>query len=331
VGLVNLETLEDVNREAILELAILFQDRRQLARAQKLYARYLKEFPEDSKVPEVYLRQGLLYREMGANSLAIAKYYAVLSMALRLKEGSEGYYRGLVLQAQSEIADTYYLMGKYEDAAEFLTRLLKLNDDTLNRRHIIFKLVRSLAYTERYPEIVAYARTYVEQYPGGSELPEVRFLLANTLKKLGQNRESLQEVLVLLKSEQAKASDNPRNWIYWQQRTGNEIANQLYQEGDYLSALEIYKSLAPLNSSPSWQLPVWYQMGLVYERLQQPDMASEMYVRILASAEKKDAEEPSPNLGTVLDMARWRKNYLQWQNQAETENNRLSARSPPPE
>lgn len=119
-----------------------------------------------------------------------------------------------------------------------------------------------------------------------------------------------------MKSQQASVADNPTNWVYWQLRAGNEIGNRLYLEGDYFSALEIYSTLAALNPTPEWQLPAWYQVGLVYERLQQPTKAAETYSRILARA-KELAPGTGPGIRTVVDMARWRSSFLGWQTQAE--------------
>ena len=51
--------------------------------------------------------------------MALAKFYAVMTGSLKLKFGSLEYYQRLVLQAQTEIADTYYLQGKYLDADGF--------------------------------------------------------------------------------------------------------------------------------------------------------------------------------------------------------------------
>src|SRR5437867_8619293 len=90
----------------------------------------------------------------------------------------------------------------------------------------------------------------------------------------------------------------------------------MYNEGDYMNALEIYSVLAALNQKPGWQLPVWYQTGLVYEKLHQPQKAIETYARIVAR-QKDLASEASPGLKTVLDMAQWRHDFLNWQAQAE--------------
>ena len=331
ISLLESEAPAELHRTALLELAVLAQESHQLPKAQQIFAQYLKTYPDDPNAPEVLLRQGLIYREMGAYVMSLSKFYAVMTAALRLNLDRLQYYQRVVLQAQTEIADTYYAQGKYEDAAEFLGRLLRLNDQNLNKRHILYKLIQSLSYVGRDADSVIQAQSYVTHYPDGTELPEVRFLLADALKKLGRNRESLREVLLLLESQQAQSPQNSERWLYWQQRTGNEIANQLYKEGDYVNALEIYKSLANLNNAPSWKLPVWYQIGLVYERLQQLDRAIQTYDRILNAKKELGSVTPSPNLAAVLEMAQWRKNYLQWQMHAEKVNEQFMLRNSNPQ
>src|SRR5690606_14229462 len=111
--------------------------------------------------------------------------------------------------------------------------------------------IRSLAGLNRHTEVIAQAEIFVNQYPDAPELPEVRFLYADALKKLGRAREATQQVLALLQAQESVAMNQPANWAYWQQRSGNEIANQFYKEGDYLNALEIYQNLALLNEAPT--------------------------------------------------------------------------------
>jgi tetratricopeptide (TPR) repeat protein len=123
--------------------------------------------------------------------------------------------------------------------------------------------------------------------------------------------------LLLLQDQQTQAGTHPATWAYWQQRTGNEVANQLYKEGDYLRALEVYSNLSGLNTNVDWQLPVWYQIGLTYERLQQPVKALGQYTQIVAR-QPEVGTNAAPNLRTILDMARWRQQYLGWQTNAET-------------
>jgi tetratricopeptide (TPR) repeat protein len=311
---------ETMHRTALLELGLMAQETQQHSRAQQVFTQYLDRYPDDPSAAEVYLRQGLLYRQMGAPTMALSKFYAVLTTSMRLKLDRLDYYQRLVLQAQTEIADTYYLQGKFSEAGEFLGRLLKLDSPQLNKPQIIFKMIRSLASMNKHTDVISRSEFFLTTYPNTAEVPEVRFLLADSLKKLGRAREATQQVLTLLETQHTTATNRPGNWIYWQQRTGNEIANQLYKEGDYLNALEIYQNLAKINDAASWQIPVWYQMGMVYERLMQPTKAAELYDKIVAREKELDSAKRTLSLDAVLDMARWRKENLKWQLKTEAIN-----------
>ena len=319
---------DPIRQTALFELGAVIRMENDLPRAVSVGAQFLDRWPNDPRVPEVLLRQGQIYRQMGLNNLALTKFYAVMTAALSLKSDRTGYYPGLVLEAQTEIAETHFLMGRFSDAAEFYTRLLQQNDPALNRPQAQFRLIRSLTSIGRNEEAASQAQDFLNRFPDAPEQPEVRFYLAQTLKQLGRNSEALQQVVQLLQEEKAKTQEHPERWAYWQQRAGNEVANQLYREGDYLRALDIYVNLAQLDSAPAWQLPVKYQIGLTYERLMQPQKAVETYNDIL-KLEPELGTNATPSQKSVFEMARWRENFLGWQTRAETEN-RSVAISPNP-
>jgi len=315
VKLLESELPAEFRRAALFEMALVAQEEKQYSRAQQILAQYLQLYPQDPTVPEVLLRQGLIFRQMGAFNTAIAKFYAVMNSALGLKPEQFDYYQRLVLLAQTEIADTYYLQGKFTDAADFFSRLLKQNSPSLNRPQVHFKLIRCLSGLGRHTEVVTQCDAFFEQNPDAGELPELRFLCASSLKQLGRLSEALRHVLKLLESQEG--ATNPESWLYWQQRAGNDIANQLYLEGDYLNALEIYNHLAGLSTDAAWQLPVWYQTGLIYERLLQPRKAVEKFDAVLAREKEAVAAGAAPSLKTVIEMARWRKDQITWQGRTE--------------
>ncbi len=325
------DTPLEIRRQSMLEMAYICQDTMQLSKAQQIYNEYARKFPKDPSLPEVCLRQGTLYRQMGAHNLALAKYYQVLNYSLNLKLDRLEYYQALVIKAQTEIAETYYLQGKFADSVEYFSRLLTLDSKGLDRAGCLFKLVRSLAAQQEHARAAAQGQAFLQLYPDSTEVAEVRFLLADSLKKLGRNRESMQQVLLLLQSQQKQAQKHPELWAYWQQRTGNEIANQLYKEGDYMSALEIYLGLAKISAAPAWQLPVWYQIGLVYEHLKQPQKADEMYDQILKRQVEVRTDAGTPGLIALLDMALWRRNYLKWGDKADKSLQTLNVPAPPEE
>ncbi len=327
VKLLDRDSPELIQQSALLELAATAQDENELTRAQQIYAQFLNKWPDDLRVPEILLRQGLLFRQMGLDNLAFAKFYGVMTSALVLKNDQLDYYVRLVLQAQSEIAETQYQLGRYADAAEFFSRLLKQNNPAINKSQIIYKLVRCHTALSQYSDAIAEAQDFLARYPSAAEQPEIRFDLALALKALGRNNESLQQVLLLLQEQHALAQDHPYAWAYWQQRAGVLIANQLYHEGDYTKALEIYLNLVQIDPSPQWQLPVRYQIGMTYERLWQPQKAIETYAVIL-SREAELGTNASPGLKTVFDMTRWRTNFILWQDHAEAANRQLHVAAP---
>ena len=146
---------------------------------------------------------------------------------------------------------------------------------------------------------------------------------------MGRNKEAIAELETLLKSQQAAASADPKQWLYWQQRAGNTIANEFYKEGDLLSAVQIYNTLAEINSTAEWQVPAWYQLGIVYENLKYPEKALDMYAKIVAR--EKEVKNPDDNLKAVLEMAGWRKRTIEWEVAAKAANKRLTDIVQPPE
>lgn len=318
------EQVPDAIRQlALLDLGAAVAAEDDLPRAQSIYAQYLERWPADLRVPEVLLHQGGVFRQMGLDELALGKFYGVMTAALALKSDQLDYYRRLVLQAQMEIAETYYQMGRYADAAEFYSRLLKQSANTLNRPLQQFRLARALAACGRNEEAVAAAQDFLAHFPDDPEAPEARYYLAQALKAEGQTGEALRQVLAFLQAEKKSAEGHPEVWAYWQQRVGNEIANSLYKEGDYVKALEIYLSLTKLDSAPAWQVPVKYQVGITYEHLLQSQKAVETYNQILAD-EAVVGTNATPELQAIFEMARWRAGFIQWQDKAEITTHALS-------
>lgn len=308
---------DEMQRTALFEMAVAVQAEGDLPRAQSMFAQYLQRWVGDSRAPEVFLHQGQVFRQMGLPNFALSKFYGVMTTALSLKNDQMPYYKRLVLQAQMEIAETHLQIGRYKDAADYYQRLLTQSDPALDRAQIQFRLVRSLSAAHQHDAAARQANDFLEHYKDSRDEPEVRYYLAQALKGQGRNPDALRQVLLFLQGQSVQAKDRPEVWSYWQQRVGNEIGNQLYQDGDFIRALEVYLALSKLDGSPTWQLPVRYQVGITYEKLMQPQLAAEAYRSIAATVPKLGTNVLSPGLKSVVDMAQWRLNFLQWQERAD--------------
>jgi tetratricopeptide (TPR) repeat protein len=317
-----------IKQTAFLELAFVAQQDRQYVKALKIFSKYIQKYSQDPSVPEITLRQGLLFRELGLYDLAVSKFYSVMTASLNIKHDQWDYYKRLVLQAQTEVAETFYLQGNYEEAARKFSDLLALDAPALRKDQIQSKMILCLSSLDRSADVVAKAQDFLKRFPNSEEMPEVRFHLVNAYRQLKREQEALEQVVLLLKSQEGSARQNPENWRKWQLRTGNQIGNQLYKEGNYADALIVYQALAQIDNSPEWQFPVLYQVGLVLERFNLPQKAAEVYHAILAR-ENELATNNTPSARTMLEMAKWRRDFLGWQGEAQKSAQKITKTSSP--
>ena len=145
-------------------------------------------------------------------------------------------------------------------------------------------------------------------------MPEARYLLAVSYRRLHRPLEALVEALELLRTEKALTAKDPKLWIYWQRKTGNQIANEFYEQGDSANALPIYLTLSELSPEPVWRLPIVYQIGLCYERLGEASEAIASYQTILDNARNAKGDDSArPELADLARMAAWRLDQITWQ------------------
>ncbi|MEK9634850.1 MAG: hypothetical protein VW622_13505, partial [Opitutae bacterium] len=98
------------------------------------------------------------------------------------------------------------------------------------------------------------------------------YLLALTYEQLGQDEESVKELLLLLREsdfnpemilnlEQGRAMRDRDEltirrlknvWNFWKKKTGNYLANKFFEDSEYFNAYRIYSALREIDSSPSW-------------------------------------------------------------------------------
>ena len=103
-------------KAALSRLATLADREGRLEESQQYLAEYVKRYPNDQLIPVVLLRQGDLYRKMGAYDLERQKYYDVIKAAPRVKLDKDQfdlqYVKRVVLIARSQIAESFFDEGK---------------------------------------------------------------------------------------------------------------------------------------------------------------------------------------------------------------------------
>lgn len=296
-------------RAALLGLAQLHRRQGLLTKAAAIYERFLKEHADADETPEAMLALGRTLRALGAHKLAIARFYSVLNSTLKLTGETMERYQVLAKTAQFEIAETHFQSGNFTEANKFFSRLRLLDLAPADRARAHFKAGYALRLQGDSEGAVGTLRAYIEQWPEDENVPEARYLLAVALRELKRPQEAFAATLDLLRSEKSRSEADAKRWAYWQRKTGNQLANDFYENGDTHNARIIYAGLLELSPDPAWRLPISYQIALCDERLGQPGRARIAYEAIIKAA---STGTPSTDLAELAKMAKWRIEHLEW-------------------
>jgi len=304
-------------KSALLGLAYMHRKQGAFTKAVAIYERFLKDYPDDERVPDALLDLGRTLRAMGAYRTAITRFYSVINSTLKMPTNGFDHYQLLAKTAQFEIAETHFATGDFAEASKFFLRLRQLDLAPVDRARAHFKAAYAQNLNGEIEKSITTLRAYLELCDGDENVPEARYLLAVNLRKLKRSQESLAVTLDLLSAEKARTGPDAKRWTYWQRRTGNQLANDFFESGDFANALSIYNGLLPLAAELQWRLPVIYQMALCYERLGATELADKMYRSIIESA----GTAPTPDLADLVRTATWRAEHLAWREKTQLQVN----------
>jgi TolA-binding protein len=321
---------EPLTQDALIAYAEFLRKCGKDARAAATYEKFLASYSGSQRATAVLIALGRTLRDMGAFDLAQARFYAVLNSSLAVSPESIQRYRDLAQLAKFEIAETYYQQGDYAAASKFFGRIKLLELPPEDRARATFREAYSFFLDGKLEQAAASLRAFLVSYPENASAQEARYLLCLALRRIGRTQDALGETLTLLRTAQATASADRERWSYWQRRTGNQLANDFYEQGDFNSALTIYQTLAELRSDPIWRWPALYQIGLCYERLRQTERAAAVYRDIVteAAAATKAGTELDGAAGEVRTMAEWRLGQIDWTRNVESSMQSFTAHQP---
>lgn len=310
-------------QDALVGIARMYRRQGTYSKAAAIYEKFLKEFPDDARRPNLLLELGRTLRAMGAYRLALSRFYAVINSTLKITPDRFEEYQQLAKTAQFEIAETHFEAGNYAEAGKFFSRLRLLDLAPVDRARAHFKAAFSLQLGGQLDEAVRTLRDFLDHWPDDDHVGEARYLLAATLWRLDRRDDALTATMELLRTE--RNAGDARRWAYWQRRTGNQLANEFFQAGETQGALSIYLGLAQLAPEPVWRLPSLYQAALCYERLRAVEPARQTY-QLIVDETPRDA---APDLGELARMAAWRLDHLAWTDATEQKLNAFFATIPP--
>lgn len=315
-----LKVPEDQRKAVHLELASFYLEDERLglegAKAKRLsvYETLLAEFPKIEEASEVYLRLGQLYRDLGDPRQGLLNFYNVLNASLIIPKEHIEFYKKWSLLARIEIANTHFQLGEFEEARNFYRRLNVLEMNEADRKYLRFKAAYADYQLKDLGSATLGFESFIKDYPASNLTPEAYFTLALIYEDQDNPQKSLEYVLELLgkKPDFKEGSDQKQailsHWHYWKKRSGNYLANHFYENADYGRALQLYQAMVPAQETLNWQVPLFYQIGLCFEKLKMAPKAQDAYMLVLETLAK---EKDSP-LTYYQDACNERLKHLNW-------------------
>ena len=298
-----------------------------LVKAATVYEKFNGLYDKNDLVPFVNLQLGRIYRNIGTYELAKSRFYNVITAALNIRPANIPAYQDVVVEAKQEIAETYFLQGKYKEAAEFYARLKLLDIDNAARQEALFKVAYCQYMLDQHGPSQRGFEKFLVEFPDSILAPESHYLLADLYTLQNQPQKAVGAVLALLSEPSVKNPEDEAIWLYWQKKAGNELANEFYEQNDYMSALRIYQAMWTRDDSAQWRAPTMYQVGLCFAHLEAPLKAKEVFSSIIQGEFWDEDAEPelyaekmgepvSEDVRTIQELAAWHAKQIDWNTKA---------------
>lgn len=273
---------------------------------------FASRFDQDPYLPMVYLYLGQLYSELGSMESARKNFYNVLHLALRFSYTQSINYQRISREAKWGIATTYFRSGAYEEAAKFYERQTRLDLSPEIHARTLARIAECHFLLENFPLVIS-TLSNLEARAARLLPPHVHYYKAQSYWKLGKRQESLEEVIALLERVSDTKNSSREDWLYWKERTGNHMAGAFLKEGDFFNALKIFQTMAPLDDSGGWQIPIVYKIAVCFENLQMSAKALQAYRYIVQFPEAKLAEEDADtaSIEVIREAAQWKIRHLE--------------------
>jgi tetratricopeptide (TPR) repeat protein len=298
--------------ETLLELADMHAQNHALIKLAAILENFIDVGKKDSRLPEIYLKLGRTYRILGDLKKSQFAFNQVLNVSIGFAKEDTERIEQAALKAKLEIVDNFFFLEDYDEAERYLKRMQQVKRlAPADRQKIDWQLAQLHLARKQFALARLDFEAFLNNYPDSPLFLQAQCHLSTAYRQLGLLKEALQQVQQMIDNQQS-AKNDPLQALYWKGQAGNQLANSLYEQGNYLGALTIYQSMVNLNSHYTWQWPVLYQIGLCYEKMNALEKARESYRVMVEGSGDLPVHRPEVNerlnadLEFIQSQAKWR-------------------------
>ncbi len=192
---------------ASCQIADAYQDMGALSKAQDIYDRILKDYPDSPYADYVQYQDGIVLLKMGKLDAATLIFQSLKSNFPKSK---------FITDAKYYLGSAYFKKGDFAACIEQFDLLIKtLPRESELRPEAMFNLGLSFVHLEKYKEAIEILERITKEYPADADLIQrSEFEIANTMFNQGKVKDALKKFkIIIYKYPRTKISLQATSWL----------------------------------------------------------------------------------------------------------------------
>jgi tetratricopeptide (TPR) repeat protein len=251
--------------DALFQNGVLEMDKGAYANAINIFTDLMKRHPNSILTPQVLLKRALSFANLQNHEKAILDYKLILDKFSKTKFADE---------ALLGIKESLNAVNRSEDFAEIANQYQKNNPNSSSGQDLQFDAAKDLYFAEKYQKAITAFQQYNNSYSTSANIPESKFLIAESYFLLNKKSEALAYYEDLVSNNQ----------ITYLSKSAMRAAEIHFAAGTYEGAIRNYNQVVSNSSSPRDILIAEEGLYKAHLLKNEPDKCIEYCNKILATS-----------------------------------------------
>jgi tetratricopeptide (TPR) repeat protein len=251
--------------DALFQNGVLDMDKGQYANAIATFTDLMRRRPNSILTPQVLLKRALSFANLQNHEKAILDYKLILDKFSKTKFADE---------ALLGVKESLNAVNRSEDFAEIANQYQKNNPNSNSGQDLQFDAAKDLYFAEKYEKAITAFQQYNNSYAGSANIPESKFLIAESFYLINKKSEALAYYEDLVSNNQ----------VTYLSKSAMRAADIHFAAGTYEGAIRNYLQVESNSSSPREILIAEEGLYKAHLLKNEPDKCIEFCNKILATS-----------------------------------------------
>ncbi|NBA87665.1 tetratricopeptide repeat protein [Emticicia sp. CRIBPO] len=224
--------------DALYQNGMIEMEKSNYQGAVALFTDLLRKKPNSLLVPNTLMKRGLAFSNLKNYDKAISDYKVIINKFGKSEAAEE---------ALIGLRDVLNLVNRSEEFFEVAEQFKKSNPESGSIVNIQYESAKNLYYAEKYDKAAAALVSYIHTYPTSSNVPEAKFLIAESNYILKNKAEALRYYREIIE-------DNQTAYLT---KSASRTAAIHFEDRNYTQAIPNYLTVAGSSSNKREIVAAW--------------------------------------------------------------------------